>query len=165
MSSGGATFLMMLRVIVSLGLVMGLCWGATWALKRRGGGGLGFRSTERLEVVERRALSKGAAVAIVRVSGEEYLIGVTDHNVALLHRPGAGAVEADTPETLPEPDTTVDLTVDATRAVVSTSGPSPVRAAFSGTRWTGSHNPSVQTDGPTRMGFVEALREMTVRRS
>jgi flagellar biosynthetic protein FliO len=156
---------MMLRVIVSLGIVLGLCWGATWALKRRGGGGLGFRSADQLQVVERRALSKGAAVAIVRVSGEDYLIGVTDHNVALLHHAGTGDAAADRLADHSDSEATVDLTDDAVRTVVRTSGPSPVRAAFQGTRWTGSQKPSVATDGPTRMGFVEALREMTVRRS
>lgn len=170
MSSGASTVLMMLRVIISLGLILALCWGATWALKRRGTGRLGFRSADQLEVVERRALSKGAAVALIRVSGEDYLIGVTDHNVALLDRAGnvAGASTADAQAPADDPtgsESTVDLTDGAVRTVVPPSGPPSVRAAFKGTRWTGSHNPSADADGPSRMGFVEALREMTVRRS
>jgi flagellar biosynthetic protein FliO len=155
-SSGGATVVMMVRVVVSLGLVMGMCWGATWALKRRGGGGLGLRSADRLEVLERRALSKGAAVAIVRVAGEDYLVGVTDHSVTLL-QPAPGAQR--------ENDTTVDLTADAAAAFVTTSDAALGHTAATGTRRTGSQMPSVGSDGPTRMGFVEALRELTVRRS
>ena len=160
MSSGGATVVMMVRVVVSLGLVMGMCWAATWALKRRGRGGLGLRSADRLEVLERRALSKGAAVAIVRVSGEDYLIGVTDHNVTLL-QPAPGAA----PGAASETDTTVDLTADAAAAIVTTGDGALGHLATTGTRRTGSQKPSVGSDGPTRMGFVEALREMTVRRS
>lgn len=176
MTSGGATVLMMLRVIVSLGLILGLCWGATWALKRRGTGRIGFRNADQLEIVERRSLSKGAAVAIVRVGGEDFLIGVTDHNVALLERTGATASAAtgatvgrdtDTDEDVAQEGSTstVDLTDGALRTVVPPAGPPTVRAAFKGTRWTGTQNPSADADGPTRMGFVEALREMTVRRS
>jgi flagellar biosynthetic protein FliO len=165
MSSAGASILMLLRVVLSLALVLGLCWGAVWALKRRGTGRPLLGSTDRLEIVERRALSRTASLALVRVSGREYLVGVTEQRVELLDRTGPGIDTTDL--TAIETTGTVDLTALTTPTADPSSadaqdGP---RSLVSGTRRTGFPTTSADADSSARMGFVEALRELTVRRS
>lgn len=162
MSSAGASILMLLRVVLSLALVLGLCWGAVWALKRRGTGRPLLGSTDRLEIVERRALSRTASLALVRVSGREYLVGVTEQRVELLDRTGPGS---DTPDLVAiETTGTVDLTA-LTADPSSAEAQDDQRSLVSGTRRTGFPTTSADADSPARMGFVEALRELTVRRS
>jgi flagellar biosynthetic protein FliO len=178
MSSGPNTLLLMLRLLVSLGVVLAVVGAAVWALKRRGSlGGATAGTSDRLEVLDRRALSKHAAVAVVRTGGHTYLVGVTDQQVSVLGDWDAPAA----------PDTAVSATVDLRPASPApqlvrrdTTAPAAPLAALgtgtgrslrlmttTGTRWTGSPRP-IDPDGngqETRMGFVEALRELTVRRS
>ncbi len=44
-----------------------------------------------IEVVYRRALAKGATVALVEATGRTFLLGVTEHSITLLAEPAGGA--------------------------------------------------------------------------
>lgn len=158
MSSGGATALLMVRVIVSLGIVVGLCWVGLWALKRRGTGPLSLGSSSRLDVIDRKPLTREASVAVVRFDGQDYLVGVTEHGVELLDRP-APAIGHDEDD-----DAAVDLTAALVQSAIPQGTRSPAQLTI-GTRRTGLPTTSADADSPARMGFVEALRELTVRRS
>jgi flagellar biosynthetic protein FliO len=225
MTSGPNTLLLMLRLVLSLGVVLAVVGAAVWALKRRGPlRGAGGRAASRLEVLDRRALSKHAAVAVVRSGPRTFLVGVTDQQVSVLGEwdggdiqlggdqlgadpdgapavAAAGATEgslrgaidggatADTGATgaaLPPgepaaapaavgPGTTpavAALAAALSRPATARSGQRRGAPGWStadqGIRRTGSllsTTGGAGGDTESRMGFVEALREMTVRRS
>jgi flagellar biogenesis protein FliO len=77
---------MLVRLVVSMGVVMALMAVAARVLRRRadGAGRSRRRRGDAVELVARRSLSKGASVAVVRTGGKTLVLGVTDHNVSLL---------------------------------------------------------------------------------
>jgi flagellar biosynthetic protein FliO len=180
MSDSTSSLYLLVRVAMSLALVLGMVGIAVWALKRRGPLRSRGGATHRLEVVDRRALSKGAQVALVRVGHEDFLVGVTDQRVELLGRTdsAAPAEEVDDDRVVvhlgatEHPDDQV-TTVPVSALPPSRGGPlvSTTRNATDGgpqtaaTRRTGYARPAPCAAQESRMGFVEALRELTVRRS
>jgi flagellar protein FliO/FliZ len=188
---GSSSLFLVLRVAMSLGMVLGIVGIALWVLKRRGPLRRGGAGGSRLEVVDRRPLSKGAHVALVRVGPEDFLVGVTDQQVHLLGRPRRAGTDTDAAEVaevvvqLPAPEPVGGPAALATapppalpRGRRVSVVPTPARGAGAGatapadggaehgaTRWTGHARPARCAGQETRMGFVEALRELTVRRS
>jgi flagellar protein FliO/FliZ len=82
---------LVLRVGLSLLLVLGLMWGAARLVRRpfaRRGGGV-------LTVLARQQLSRGSAVAVLRVHDRALVLGVTDQQVTLLGETDLDAVEAE----------------------------------------------------------------------
>jgi flagellar protein FliO/FliZ len=79
-----------LRIFFSLAVVLLLMWGLARVARRplsgRGGGALA--------VLARQPLTRGAAVAVVRVGERAYVVGVTDQNVTLLAEADPDAIEA-----------------------------------------------------------------------
>jgi hypothetical protein len=95
---------LLLRLAVSMAVVMGVMGLAARFLRHRANaGGSSLFSTRspgvtrgrarartkkvpgpELEITCRRALSKGASVALVQALGKRYLVGVTDHAVSIL---------------------------------------------------------------------------------
>lgn len=78
---------LLFRVVASLGVVIVLMWIAARMMRARGLTGTAPRKGTkgaRLEVLDRRSLSKNSALALVRVGGQTVLIGVTDHNITAL---------------------------------------------------------------------------------
>jgi flagellar protein FliO/FliZ len=74
-----------LRLIVSLGVVLGLMAVAAAVLRK----GRGFKATilrrpATVDVVSRQRLSRRASIALIRVSGRELVVGVTDNTITLL---------------------------------------------------------------------------------
>jgi flagellar biogenesis protein FliO len=175
MSSGPNTLLLMLRLVVSLGVVLAVVGAAVWALQRRGPlRGAGTGESDRLEVLDRRALSKHAAVAVVRAAGHTYLVGVTDQRVSVLGdwdaAAGGGPVGAGAALAAVDLRQETEPTRPALPAPLAAlgTGRSDRPHTTKGARWTGFPRPSTAPGGngpETRMGFVEALRELTVRRS
>jgi flagellar biogenesis protein FliO len=83
-----------LFLLVKVAGVFALLAGVLWMLKRTDG--LGGRTRGRLlEVRGTTKLGKGAALTMVRVEGQDLLLGVTDHAVTLL--------SSATPDLHPEP--------------------------------------------------------------
>lgn len=83
--SDGNTFLLLVRMVVSLALVLAiLVAAARWVSRRQGlvPGRAGLDVT--VSVVARQSLTRGAAVHVVRVGAEVLVLGVTDHQVTRL---------------------------------------------------------------------------------
>jgi flagellar protein FliO/FliZ len=130
---------LLVRVVVSLGVVLAIMWGTAAVLRRSGVVGTApsaRRGTRRrgvpLEVIARHGLSRTSSVAVVRLCGRALVLGVTDHQVTLL-------TEIDPAE--------LDAVGDFDDALVAPAGP--------GT-------------GPGTLPWkvtLEQLRERTVRRS
>jgi flagellar protein FliO/FliZ len=83
---------LLVRVVVSLGVVLAVMAGAAAVLRRSGvvgtvgtgrRGGLRRRRVP-LEVIARHGLSRGASVTVVRLGERALVLGVTDHQVSLL---------------------------------------------------------------------------------
>lgn len=162
MADQPSTLILLMRLGLSLGLVLALVGGVTWVLRRRGllSGSLGGKTTGRLQILDRKSLSKHASLVVARVGDTSVLLGVTDQNVTVLSD-SAGLVDGwcETPGTTRAADKpTVQLIEGAAEA--------PTEIKIMGSRRTGTpvSTQAVATDS-TGMSFVEALRELTVRRS
>ncbi|MGB6056759.1 MAG: flagellar biosynthetic protein FliO [Microthrixaceae bacterium] len=164
MADQPSTIMLMLRLGLSLGLVLALVGGITWVLRRRGllAGGLGGKSTGRLQILDRKSLNKHASLVVARVGDTSVLLGVTEQNVTVLSdSDGLGAGWYAPPGTSPQSQQNTENEPQATAAEQK-----PAELKIVGPRRTGTpvSTAAVATDS-TGMSFVEALRELTVRRS
>lgn len=76
------TFVLALRVLLSLAVVLGLLW----VLQRRfSRGAAGSAGDVPLTVLSRRNVSPKAAVVVVETDGKRFLLGVTEQSVNVLH--------------------------------------------------------------------------------
>ena len=86
--SSGATLALFARLIVSLGVVIGLMWFAARVVRRRGLGGVGRARPGvpacQVDVLARRTLGRNASIAVVRTGKQAMVVGVTDHMVTKL---------------------------------------------------------------------------------
>lgn len=150
----GDTFLLLVRLGFSLSLVFGLMWVAGRVL--RGRAPLGARrSADHVEVLERKALSRGSSVAVVRVGNRVLALGVSDTNVCVLSElpeaaealaieaASTGVAAGDVTGTLPSLRT---LPVTTTNGAVVVDAPSVPRPTT-----------------PSRHGWLDTLRDKTVR--
>jgi flagellar protein FliO/FliZ len=106
----GSTLMLFVRLIVSLGVVIGLMWVAANVLRKRGFAGTSGRRGPRgpqLELIARKPLGRNASIAVVRVGDRALVVGVTDHQVTSL-----GEVD----------DIDIDLDEDNTWTVSSGAG-------------------------------------------
>ena len=124
-----------LRLILSLGVVLGLIGGLVYIARRRGSG-LGFAfgaATSPITVKAREQLTRGSTVALLQVGERALLIGVTDQRIEVL---------AEGEELLPPEPEVTEITDDRTSSITDPDG-------------------SV----PPGMNLIEALRDRSVRRS
>ena len=85
--ASASTFALFARLLLSLGVVIGLMWVAANVLRKRGfSGGAGRRSPRgpQVELLARRPLGRNASIAVVRVGERSLVVGVTDHQVTKL---------------------------------------------------------------------------------
>ena len=82
---------LLVRVVVSLGVVLAVMAAAAAVLRRSGVAGTapaGRRGTRRrslpMEVIARHGLSRSSSVAVVRLGERALVLGVTEHQVTLL---------------------------------------------------------------------------------
>jgi flagellar biogenesis protein FliO len=93
---------LLVRVVVSLGVVLLVMWGAATVLRRSGVAGTaatgrrGVRRRAPVEVIARHGLARGASVTVVRLGGRALVLGVTEHQVSLLTE--LDQAELDAPE-------------------------------------------------------------------
>lgn len=86
------SFILGLRVVVALGAVLGVIW----LLQRRLGKGKGRRRADAtLSVVSRQAVGQKASVVVVDAGDKRFVLGVTEHNVTVLHSSDAPVVVAE----------------------------------------------------------------------
>lgn len=131
------TFLVAVRVVVSLAVVLGLLW---YLQRRIGRTSRAQKITNPISIVGKRAVGQKATVVVVDLDGQRFLLGVTDRAVTVLHtaeRPLPSEAEfarsmteamaspaASTPASAPAP-TLVPTLVGPTRV-----GPAPVGPAL-----------------------------------
>jgi flagellar protein FliO/FliZ len=139
------------RLVLSLGVVLGLMWLAARVLRgkavRHGG--------DAVTVLGRAQLARGAAVAVVQVAGRELVLGVTEQRVCLLAE-AAAETGAETPAeepATPQRSAAASPRLSGTTRVVS-AGPDQPSGPLAG---------SVLSPQTWRQA-VEALRDRTVRR-
>lgn len=148
---------LMLRMVLSLAIMGGLLWLALRLGKgRRGrsilaavGGGTGGGGRSRLEPIEvcaRRSLSRSSSLTLVRVGQRTLLLGIGEAGVQVL-------AEGDALTVVEQPAASVAVGCDA----VDTASDTVMGRA-------GTHAPRASRPDPARMGVVDALRELTVRR-
>jgi flagellar biogenesis protein FliO len=101
---------LLVRVVVSLGVVLAVMAGAAAVLRRSGVAGTavagrrgGRRRPVPVEVLARHGLSRGAFVTVVRLGGRALVLGVTEHQVSLLTEVDPAALELPPDETDAEP--------------------------------------------------------------
>ncbi|WP_239111591.1 flagellar biosynthetic protein FliO [Phycicoccus sonneratiae] len=101
----GSTVLAVLRLLVSLGVVLTLLvMLARWARKRGVGGTVGGRTGVEVELLSRRALSRGSALHVVRVGEQVLVLGVTDQQVSVLRELDPVPAPAAAPATADDDD-------------------------------------------------------------
>jgi len=86
MSTAG-TLALFARLIVSLGIVIGLMWFAARFVRRRGIGGFGNPARGpgmHIDVIARRTLGRNSSIAVIRAGDQGLIIGVTDQQVTKL---------------------------------------------------------------------------------
>lgn len=136
------------QLLPALGLIVG-----GLLLVRRLAGRGGTARGSGLRVSARAALSRTAAVAVVEVDGQRYLVGGADHHVSLLALlPGAGSATA--PTTI-DAAASVGTTALSTDAGVLSEGSHPLPVAL--------HDLECDRSTGPRNGLVDRLRAMTVR--
>jgi flagellar protein FliO/FliZ len=106
------------RIVLSLAAVLGLMWLMARASRRK----LGVRAGDRVAVLARQQLSRGASVAVVKVGGRALVIGVTDAQVSLLS-------ETELTEFETEPAPAARSAAPASPAVRQSTVDRPLRAA------------------------------------
>jgi len=166
--------MLMARMGLSLAIVLGLIWGASRVLRRRGRT-LGRSATD-VEVVARRSTGRRSNLLVVRIGGRTLLVGATDNQVSLV----ADVTEpVGTGETAPDelkvpnpvavtavPNTVVPAARPVDQIVVTTD---PETGAV-----TAGPSPSVDLRQPSRpteaLGarsaqLLDSIRDLTVRRA
>ena len=98
---------LLLRVVLSLGAVLGLVWLLARAARRSGGGRVA--PATRFSVIGRQSLGRNAGVAVVRVGQRALVLGVTEQSVRLLAE--TDLTEVLEPVEAPERRTELDLSV------------------------------------------------------
>ena len=83
-----------LRIAFSLLVILGLVWVAARAVR----GPLRGRGHGSLSVLNRQQLSRGAAVAVIRVGDRALVVGVTEQQVNLLAETDLDVFEEEPPE-------------------------------------------------------------------
>jgi flagellar protein FliO/FliZ len=77
---------MFMRLVFSLGTVIGLMWMAAHFLKKRGLGPSAKRAGAgvQVELLARRTMARNASIAVVRVGDRSMVVGITDHFITKL---------------------------------------------------------------------------------
>ena len=117
------TLFVALRVLVVLGVIVGLLWFVQRRVTRgRGARGGRTRRGNAVSVVGRQGVGPKASVVVVDVDGNRFVLGVTERQVSVLHT-GARPQEADAEVTPLVPvRKTFAKDVDAAGAAVAAAG-------------------------------------------
>jgi len=84
-----STLGLFMRLILSLGVVIGLMWAAATLLRKKGimpNAGAKRRQVRgaQVELLARKPLGRNASIAVVRVGDRSMIVGITDHHVTKL---------------------------------------------------------------------------------
>lgn len=151
-----SVFTLLVRLVVSLGIVIGLMLVLSGALRKRGiviGGANGTgrarqaRSVAMLDIVARKPLGRNAQLAIVRAGNKTLVLGITEHQITMLT------------ETDPTWDDSLDGDIDIN---IDSNFDSNINATE--TQRTGFPRSGTTGTFPTWKTMLEGVRDRTVRR-
>ena len=128
------TFLVAVRVVVSLAVVLGLLW---YLQRRIGRTGRAQKITNPISIVGKRAVGQKAAVVVVDLDGQRFLLGVTDRAVTVLHTaerplPSEAEFARSMTEAMASPAASSPAPAAAPTLVPSIVGPTRVGPALAG---------------------------------
>ncbi len=136
---------LVVRLLLSLGVVIGLMLLLAAALRKRGlvvGGvsrGRGRGPAWDIDILARKGLGRTAQLAVVRAAGRTLVVGITEQRVTML-------AEAD-PNTVAALTTLDEFDIEG-----------------GGVQRTGSRGPGTAGTGPTWKTMIDVVRDRTVRR-
>lgn len=133
-----SVFAMAIRLVVSLGIVLGMIAALTWVARRPKGLGFGTQSKDAIAVRGRQQLGRASTVALLQVGDRTILVGANEHSIQVL---------AEGDDMLP---------------------PEPEPAAADASLTSGDRtSPYAGSDGPASpwTNMMEVLREWSVRRT
>jgi flagellar protein FliO/FliZ len=101
--SSVSTVALFARLIVSLGVVIGLMWVAAAILRRRGIGHAPRKNAAgvQVELLARKSMGRNVSIAVVRVADQAMVVGITDHQVTTLGHTTVGDFDLRVGETKP----------------------------------------------------------------
>jgi flagellar biogenesis protein FliO len=107
---GASTASLLIRLVVSLGIVVGLMLLASKTVRKRGYGGSAAAPKKGapkadVEVLARKGLSKNSSIVVIRAGGRNLVLGVSDNNVTLLTEADEVAVEQELAQDIAVPRT------------------------------------------------------------
>ena len=73
-----------LQYLLSFGLVIALLLALLWALRKLQNGAVLRKSTQRLQMLETLSVGPRQKIALIRVDGQEVLVGITAQNMSTL---------------------------------------------------------------------------------
>jgi flagellar protein FliO/FliZ len=150
---------MVIRLILSLGLVGVLLWFAARVAKKRGLG----QSTGLIEVVARQRLGRSSTVNVLRIGDVVLVVGATEEQVTLLAEVDGETVEAAINEREAARSRTAPRAVPAAPPAIDADGEAPPRPLVGARPSSGVFAGSV-FDRNGWGSFVNGIRERTVRR-
>jgi len=122
------SLLLALRVVVALGVVIGVIW---FLRRRNSPSGRTRRAQKPVTVIARQNLAPKVSVAVVEFGGKRFLLGVSDHGVTVLHDEELEVAE-EAPAAVPAPapalvavDTSRDFATTLTLAEKATAAAPP----------------------------------------
>ena len=96
--SNGWTFLNVLQYLLSFALVIGLLLATLWGLRKlQNGQGFIKRPHQRMQIVESLSVAPRQKIALVRIDDQEIVVGITPHQINILHTPACSPVNPDNP--------------------------------------------------------------------
>ena len=146
---GTSTLWLGVRLIFSLGIVLGLIMGLSWVLRRGKGLGFGMGATRgAISVRSREQIGRNTTIALLEGGERVLLIGANEQAVQVL-------AEGDD-LLLPEPDEPAD----------GDASPTGGAAQSTDDRTSSQTDPFIRGKSvPPGMNLIEALREWSVRRA
>jgi flagellar protein FliO/FliZ len=96
--STGWTFFDWLQYLLSFALVIGLLLGLLWALRKlQNGQGFIKRPHQRLQLIESLSVAPRQKIALIRLDGQEVMVGITPHQINVLYTPTVKVVSPENP--------------------------------------------------------------------
>ena len=87
-----------IQYLLSFALVIGLLLATLWGLRKlQSGQGFIKRPHQRLQIVESLSVAPRQKIALVRIDDQELVVGITAHQINILHTRAGGPVNPENP--------------------------------------------------------------------
>lgn len=98
--SDASPAVVLLRLVLAVGVVVGLLLVTARLTRRVGSGGAG-PARGAIRIVARQPLGRNASIAVIETAGRTFVLGVTDRQVSLLSEQALATTEGDSAVTVP----------------------------------------------------------------